>query len=385
MPSSRGIQSRVMRTRRFLERLTREYYEKHEPSAPPDFMLREFAAQTWTGRSYIRHLSFHSVTEIKKFLVEKAPRHFYYSSARYDQPGIDDMDAKGWRSADLVFDIDADHLPECSGMVIEVDTPVGEKASFIDEKCIKFAALRCIVLWDILVEELGIEEKRLAIEFSGHRGFHVTAYLQDTDELARAGPDVRRELVNYIKAIGLSEDVLEPWRTLSLRRGKPSPLPPSIGLAGARGRLARIMYRLAEAAGHHDLARLLTSREPISYEEYQQLFADLEAKARELLGVEIDEQVTVDTRRLIRAPRSINGKTGLPVIPLELEKVYEFSISEQVSPFVNYDPIRVEVVADLPTSVTVLGNRIRLRRGDKPRLPAPVAVYLLSKGVAIVV
>ncbi|OWJ54025.1 DNA primase small subunit domain-containing protein [Pyrodictium delaneyi] len=384
MQSQQNLQARIMKTRRYLENITRDYYRKRQPSVPPDFRLREFAAQTWTGRSYIRHLSFQSTTAIHKFLVEKAPRHFYYSSARYDQPGIDDMDAKGWRSADIVFDIDADHLPECSNMVVEVETPLGEKASFIDEKCIRYAALRSIILRDILVEEIGIDEKKIVVEFSGNRGFHVTVYLQDTDELARAGPDVRRELVNYIKAVGLLDEILEPWRGLNLRKGRPSPVPPSIILAGARGRLARIMYRLAEASGRRDLARLLAGREPIDYAVYQKQFAELEVRARELLGVEIDEQVTVDTRRLIRAPWSINGKTGLLVVPVEYTSLYEFSISERLSPFTDLDPIRIEVIADVPSNITVLGNRIRLRRGDKPRLPAPVAVYLLSKGVAVV-
>ncbi|KSW11720.1 hypothetical protein CF15_02580 [Pyrodictium occultum] len=379
-----GLRAKAARTRRLLERLTREYYEKRDPSLPSDFALREFAAQTWTGKSYIRHLSFTSASQVKQFLVERAPRHFYYSSARYDQPGLDDMDAKGWRSADLVFDIDADHLPECSGMTVEVETPLGEKTSFIDEKCIKPAALRSVLLYDILVDELGVEEKQVALEFSGHRGFHLTVYLRDSDELARAGQDIRRELVNYVKAVGLREEVLEPWRSLSLRRGRPSPIPPSIDLAGARGRLARVMYRLAEAAGRRDLARRLTGRVQMSYEEYQKLFGELEARARELLGVEVDEQVTVDTRRLIRAPWSINGKTGLPVVPLSLDALYGFTLSESLSPFTSYDTLRIEIVADIPATVTVLGNRLRLRRGDKPRLPAPVAVYLLAKGVAVV-
>ncbi len=374
----------IRRTRRFLERVTRKYYEKKTPHIPSDFMLREFAAQTWYSKSYIRHIAFQGIDEIKKFLISKAPRHFYYSSARYNQPEASDMELKGWRSSDLVFDIDADHLPECVDKVVEIRVEAsGEKTSLVDDECVERASLRALILRDILAYELGIDERRISIEFSGNRGFHVTAYLDDDDELAKSSSDVRRELVNYVKAVDLLEDTLEPWRQLSIRRGKTIPIPPLPSNGGARGRLARIMVRLAQQQGMVSIINKLYryQRAPAPYDDELKEF---EEKARELLGVEIDEQVTIDTSRLIRAPWSLNGKTMLPVVPLDERTLAKFKLSIHVSPFISMEPIRIRVLENVPANIKILGTRMRLRKGDKPKLEAPLALYLLSRGLAVI-
>ncbi len=43
-------------------------------------------------------------------LAETVPSDVYHSCAYYENPDFD-MDKKGWIGADLVFDIDADHIP----------------------------------------------------------------------------------------------------------------------------------------------------------------------------------------------------------------------------------------------------------------------------------
>ena len=377
-----SFERRLARTLFFLERVSRSYYRENNVWLPPDFALREFAAQLWRGRSYVRHMSFTSSQAVQRFLVEKAPKHFYYSSARYDQPGVDDMDAKGWRSADIVFDIDADHIEGCEDKVVKVKTPAGE-ASFLKEECIKLAVLHTEVLLDIVVEELGFDKRSIKVEFSGHRGFHVTLYLHDSDERARSGQEYRRELVNYVRGVGLREETLEPWRTLHLKRGKPQPVPPMVWMAGIRGRVARVALRIAPglrnvfaAKSARDAAMLYSSRR----ESLERVLEE----AKRLAFPCIDEQVTVDTKRLIRAPYSLNGKTMLTVLPLELERFGSFSLADELSPFRGMGAIRVEILPIEPqATVEVLGHRIRLRGGEKPRLPAPVALYLMAKGVAV--
>ncbi len=381
MAAQRQLEARVTR---FLEALTRTYYRRATPWLPSDFPLREFAAQPWRGQGYIRHLSFQTVSAVKRFLEERAPKHFYYSSARYDQPGVDDMDAKGWRSADIVFDIDADHIPQCSDRVVKLETPLGE-TSFIDEKCIELAGLHAYVVYSILVDELGFQRQGIRVEFSGHRGFHVTVYLRDSDEEARAGQDYRRELVNYVAGVGAGEETLEPWRGLRLRRGRPQPVPPLVSHAGFRGRVARIAAMLAASRGDREVAAVFLSRDPreaaARYASLRDRVDEYVKAALELARPEVDAQVTVDTKRLIRAPNSINGKTMLLVAPVEPERLRGFRAGPWLSPFQGDDPVRVEALVDTPP-LTVLGHRLRLRRGDRPRLPAPVALYLVAKGVA---
>ncbi len=370
----------VQKTYRFLEHLTRKYYQRAKPILPDDFVFREFALQRWGVKGYIRHIGATSKEQVYRLLVEKAPRHFYYSSARYDNPAADNMDAKGWRSADLTFDIDADHLPECSDSIVEVESPVEGKVTLIDEvKCIPKAALRARILYDILVYELGVERGRIAVEFSGHRGFHITVYLSDEDELAKADSEVRREIVNYINAVGLKEETLKPWLTLSLRRGKPLPVLPTVKLAGVRGRLARIARLLAVREGNIEAVKAFERVGGVVSSSIEELIS----KAEEYVSVGIDEQVTIDTKRLIRAPMSIHGKTGMLVKPIKVDDLDSFNVSEDLSAFRDYDSIRVRILVDVPPTVTIVGNRVRLRKGDQPRLPAPVAVYFMAKGLAV--
>ncbi|BEP18110.1 DNA primase small subunit PriS [Pyrofollis japonicus] len=369
-----------VKTRRFLENITRTYYRKIMPIIPKDFMLREFAAQTWHGKSYIRHMSFHSIEEIRKFLIEKAPRHFYFSSARYNEPEAPSMDQKGWRSSDLVFDIDADHLPECKEKVVEINID-DEKVKLVDDECIEKAAFRAIILKDILVYELGIDKNSISVEFSGNRGFHVTAYLDDSHDLARSSSDVRREIVNYIKAVDIDEKTLMPWTKLSTR-SKPMPILPSFNEAGIRGRIARIMYRLAHQRKLKSIANKILLQKDLS--KYDEVFEELEHEARQYISVEIDEQVSIDVSRLIRAPLSLHGKSLLPVKPLSEEELEKFRMTPRLSPFINEEPIRVRILADIP-QIRILGNRIRFRKNDRPRLDAPLALYFLSKGLALLV
>lgn len=377
----------------FLRSLTRRYYEEHRVSLPPDYPMREFAAQLWGGKGYVRHMSFGSEHSVHEFLVRRAPRHFYYSSARYDQPGLDDMDAKGWRSADLTFDIDADHLPQCSGKVAKAYSVIEDKEeSITPDECIRMAGFEALKLYDALVEELGFEPSRISVEFSGHRGFHVNVYLSDADERARAGQEYRREIVNYLRALGVREETLEPWRLLPAasrgrRRGAAAvkPVPPLTWMAGLRGRQARIAARLLRLRGLGDLARLLEQRSLAAvlrvFENPPEALREALEKASEMLSIDVDEQVTVDTRRLVRPVGSINGKTGLLVVRIDPEDAPSFTPRPEHSGFQG-DHARVKVLASLPT-LSLLGFKLRLREGDRVKLPLPLAGYLMAKGLAV--
>ncbi len=365
----------------FMERLFREYYSSAEIYVPSDYRLREYAANLWGQKTYIRHMSFDNPSRIKKFLAEKGPRHFYYSSARYMYPEEKSMDNKGWLSADLVFDIDADHLPGCGEKVVKVESVFGEE-SFLPETCIRRAGFEAIKLVDVLVAELGFDKRGIRLEFSGHRGFHVV--VEDKDEWGQSGSEVRRELVNYLKAVDLLDETLYP--PLPLRRGRGSgatPLPPLLSSPGLRGRLARLAVALARREGI-DLVRV--ARAPEAYlaasrEERAKYHKYLE-KAREELGVEVDEQVTVDTKRLIRPAGSLHGKTGLRVEILDFRRVEDYTLTEETSPFHRLGGLRVRAYTDTPV-IEVLGNRLRLRKGTVYRLPGGVAVYLLAKGIVV--
>jgi DNA primase small subunit len=95
------------------EDIFRKYYSKADLILPSDFYIREIALQPLYTESYIRHLSFSTISELRKTVTEKVPRHLYYSSAKYQEPANTSMDEKKWLGSDLVFDIDANDVPEC--------------------------------------------------------------------------------------------------------------------------------------------------------------------------------------------------------------------------------------------------------------------------------
>src|SRR4030042_451925 len=95
-----------------VQRMFAEYYEECllEKCAPRELEKREFGALLFKERLMIRHKAFTSMGGVRDFLCSMIPSDVYYSGAYYEQPSALDMSAKGWLGADLIFDIDADHI-----------------------------------------------------------------------------------------------------------------------------------------------------------------------------------------------------------------------------------------------------------------------------------
>ena len=53
---------------------------------------------------------------MRDFLKKNVPSHVYHSAAYYEIPGAPTMAKKNWLGADLVFDLDADHLEGSESM-----------------------------------------------------------------------------------------------------------------------------------------------------------------------------------------------------------------------------------------------------------------------------
>ena len=70
------------------------------------------------------------------------------------------MDEKGWLGADLVFDLDADHLEGAHDMTFE---------EMLAEVKVEFKKL----LDSYLLGDFGFDEKDILIVFSGGRGYHA--------------------------------------------------------------------------------------------------------------------------------------------------------------------------------------------------------------------
>ena len=99
-------------SREFVYQKFSEYY-KDPANAVPSPLLperREFGYLMFKERFMVRHRRFNTIDNLRAVLAETVPSDVYHSCAYYENPDYD-MDKKGWIGSDLVFDIDADHIP----------------------------------------------------------------------------------------------------------------------------------------------------------------------------------------------------------------------------------------------------------------------------------
>ena len=97
------------------------------------------------------------------------------------------MADKDWLGADLIFDLDGDHLPG----VTDKDFPA--MIDVIQEQAWS--------LWnDFLEPDFGFKQEYLQVTFSGHRGFHL--HYRDP-KYFHLDSESRRELVSHIRGEGV--------------------------------------------------------------------------------------------------------------------------------------------------------------------------------------
>ena len=377
------------RTRDYLSGRFGDYYRSADPALPPAPERRGGGHIPWTSGSttMVRHRSIYDLGDVADFLQREAPRHVYFSAARYDDPGAGSMDAKGWQGADLVFDLDADHLPAVDP---EAVTYAEMLAACKDALC---------RLLDLLETDFGFED--VTVVFSGGRGYHV--HVRD-DGVADLDSAARREVVDYVRAVDLDVEGLVRTRAVGgatrreLRTG---------GGWGRRThrRLQSFVADLRDLPADEATERL-TAFDGIGEGRAETLldaFVDneravergnveaggpgarrlVEALAAETVAAEtapIDEPVTTDTRRLIRLPGTLHGGSGLVVRRLDRDEIDDFD------PLVDAVPERftrrsVRVAVTDPGTVELDGDTFTVDAGEQT-VPECVAVFLMTRGRA---
>ncbi len=369
--------------------LFREYYRGAKIKLPEDFVLREFAIQPFNSSTYIRHLSFQRKDDLLVFIEKNVPRHLYYSSARYENPGLKDMESKKWLGADLIFDIDADHIPGCNEIKLWIcpngHSGVGEhskcpicgsrtgRISIVDDDCLIKGLRQISLLLDVLIEDFGFDKDNIEVYFSGHRGFHLHVYLND--KLAQMGSEERREIVDYIMGVGLS---LEQLKLVNEKKGKSRRLAliPRIDDYGWRRRLSK---SLLELNIEENVRRYIVGEERHSSSTTMDRLQGVVENLIELSKVFVDEKVTIDTKRLIRVPFSLNGKTGLVVKNISLNRLLDFVPTlDKLSPFKGIAKFQSNIEL---RNIKLLGRKISLEKNKIHTLELGLAVYLELKGI----
>ena len=383
-----------------------QYYQNASLWSPPRIKTREWMFIPFGGAPPLRHKSFSDVNQVQSFLAQRAMHSCFYSTAYWRRPYELKMADKLWQGADLIFDLDGDHLPG----VTDRDFP--GMLAVIQEQAWS--------LWnDYLEPEFGFSQEHLQVTFSGHRGFHL--HYRDP-QLFHLDSEARRELVSHIRGEGVDvqgglaryhDQDAKGW-TQRIRDGMDEMIMTlrSIhrGAEGSNAELRRLeaalqslqdregntsqrsaaaIKRLAELMDHDNRVQRLKEGKFELLGNYQTLFLNLlKADASVVLGSagETDEVVTIDVRRQIRWPTSLHGKSGMrvsefPLARLDPDGSHAYNPLHEAFVLGMDDAHEVEWVVD--DAVAQFGERrIESTIGERFRIHESGATFLVLKGWA---
>jgi DNA primase small subunit len=372
------------------------------------FEEREFAALLMKDRIMIRHKSFQNRKELHSFLRSTTPSDMYYSSAYYEQPDAPDMSSKGWIGADLVFDIDADHIPTSCNKIHDTWTCIkcgfngrgeqpqkcpscdGEKFeenTWPCEECLTSAKAETTKLLDILSKDFGFSKKNTHIFFSGHRGYHV--HVED-ETVKNLDSMARKEIADYVTGLGLDTNlhtlVDDESETTDLRNigwhGRIVQGISSIVLNSEIKDLQRIGLRrnIAEIiVSNKDtmLKNLIAARshglpKGFGTETYRKMVEH----SKKSQSAKVDTVVTTDVHRLIRLPGTLHGKTGFKKVQIPSESLAGFDPFKNAIAF-KEGAARI-LVSDAP-KFRLNNEQFGPFRNEKVELATPAALLLICK------
>lgn len=363
----------------FLRRRFEEYYRTATFKMPPALEQREWGFIFFEPDGEVRmrrHIGFGSKTEVEAYMRSMVPRHAYHSTAYYGLPSASTMQEKIWSGADLIFDLDADHILRGAYDVM---------LNRVKEETFK--------LLDMLTTELGFSNRDISIVFSGGRGYHIHVRNLETRQW---GSPERRELVDYVCGIGLDPElmlakgrdsgwssryrsaVFEYFDELLKMEDRKAAIKSVGALKGIGdpsaesfiGSLKETSKKIRNPA--KDIPVTGTLKKVLEQEE-----GPLVEKIRERAAL-TDEPVTTDIKRLIRMPGSLHGGSGFRVVPLTVSELEGFDPLVDAIVF-GESPVKVDLSFSL--TMTMLGNTYPLEKGINT-VPEALAVFLCARGAA---
>jgi DNA primase small subunit len=395
---------KMTKEQEFAMRWFGDYYSRTELPLPDRFVEREFGFMFFDKDFVRRHMGFRNGGDLRNYLVRQVPMHVYYSSAFYQNPGAPKMELKEWSGADLVFDLDADHLKGAESMTY------AEMLAAVKRDMIR-------LLDDFLLGDLGFAENEVRIVFSGGRGYH--AHISNEKVLSLKSHE-RSEIVDYVSGTDLDREWLFPQKASMLKDFKShkkiemSVSIPEEGAGGWKGHARKALIKILDEMEGLDVegARtrfpsLAATNEKIIFGIQNDLFGNrgggmrgrdliLERNSLEYISdknkevflkwiqdevrirsaAEVDEPVTRDIKRLIRMPGSLHGKTGMRVIPLKRDDLDGFDPLRDAFPSIFPDhPIKV--ITKNPVDLELRGKRIKGQ--GLMEVPTYAALFLILR------
>ncbi len=357
----------------------------------------------WGGKPPDRHRGFSNRADLHNYLQTKSPHSCFHSTAYYADPSQRKMVDKEWKGADLIFDLDGDHLPGVS------DRDFPSMLELIQEQA--------WTLWsDFLSPEFGFDENYLQVSFSGHRGFHI--HLRDPKFL-HLDSNARRQLVNHIRGEGVNVQALRNndtggWRDRVIS-GTDSVIQKLRAIALKQDRGDVVLNELHDIMKHRIRSpdcdiRSFSKKNMISLAEQSlndskvdriksdtslTVFGEsgtnafwelVKGDSAVVLGGagETDENVTVDVKRVIRWIGSLHGKCGLRVTELPLQRLdpdsaESFDALNEAVVLGSSRKFKIELLQD-DVRARILDTEIEGSSGDVHTVNESLATFLTLKG-----
>jgi len=381
----------------FLKNRFQEYYKNNIFELPDRFGRREFAFVTFGGKGMLRHISFDKKKNLMDFLYDKSPQHTYYSSAYYQKPNASTMQEKNWMGAELIFDLDSDHLPNA------------ESLSY-SEQLLKVKYEFKKLVEEFLLKDFGFDEKYLELYFSGGRGYHC--HVKDP-AIFDLDSNERRELVDYITGRDLRDSIIFHEQVTSKKqyRGRYYPSEKSLKMPkpnqkGWKGRISRGIIEIVDdiknsknpkeklmeyGVKEKDAEKLVSELSDERVKRIKEGMLDQSKTIRKFFlnsalrktavtfgAGETDEPVTCDVKRLIRLPYSLHGKTGFKVVKVEIDELKTFNPLNDALAF-NDDPIKINI--NTPFNIKMANQQFNLKTGEN-EVPKYLAIFLIGRRIA---
>ncbi len=389
---------------RFMLKAFKKYYRTDGPMIPDRFARREFGFMFFDKTFVQRHLSFSTPEELRRYMQGNIPAHSYYSTSYYRKPNAPTMDEKEWLGAELIFDLDADHLD-------------GAKEMTYAEMILQIRKEMIHLVDDFLLGDLGFSEDQVHITFSGGRGYH--AHVR-TPEVMELGTHERRELVDFITGSGLNIDWVFPINRVPTSKmatgagyrtniAKDRLIPPADS-GGWKLRMRRglmdvvndfcdcdvkvIKHEYPSIKGSDNKTvmkaqdELRNSRKvlfeknnmaTLSTATQNMLIKIMKEDVAYRLSGEVDEPVTADIKRLIRLPGSVHGKSGLRVTPITRDELTDFDPLQLAVPEA-YTDDPVKITMRRPAKLDMKGQHFSL--DGETEVPEFAAVFLIGRKMA---
>jgi DNA primase small subunit len=383
---------------------------------PANFEQREFAYLMFKERFMVRHRRFESLQVFQTVLAQNVPSDVYHSCAYYEKPDLE-MDKKGWIGSDVVFDIDADHIPtscgklhdewtcqkcEFSGKGITPDVcPLCGSDKFsvktwLCDLCIESTRVETAKLIDMLTKDFGFAANELHVFFSGHRGYHVHV----EDEAVRSLDALsRKEIVDYVTGLGLSVIDRGAKEKVYSKKNVAATKKFNLHDYGWNRRLKLGMAKFLSTATAEDLKNLGLRTTSILLKNKDVILSrvieggrwdgisgvsmatwlKLAEHVTALESANIDTVVTTDIHRLIRMNGTLHGKTGLLKLEFPAHQLDDFDPLTKAVAF-KKGTTRV-LVSDVP-EFRLNGATWGPYKNVKVVLPTAAAVMLILKGRA---